>query len=530
MSTPSIEISSDSSSTSQNQTGLDNCELGEVIYATDSIRFLSVATSCHSQTSASDAQLFDSTAISSPEKQDDFKPKVKAGRTRAAVTRCLEPSCKFVCGRIPQLRTHLEDIHGIPQERKMFAFSNEADFRVWLSELEREARCTYMRRRGWQLNKNGSFTGCFYCHRGGAYTSMATKKLSKMQGSCKTGIECTSSLKVQMRSSCGKRKRSNNDDFSDINHIEVEAYLQHYGHNLDISHTRINKVEKANIAKRLSDGISRNKILDEIRGTLDTTTQPHRVHLLSLQDIYNIEKKEGISAKKAKSNTEAGTTVQAWIEKMQSSEDNPVLLIKYQQEKATDVCSCLSMDDFILILQTPLQSMMLQKHGPHQSVCIDITQGEGNSVITKDASFYLIILQIILPSATGMEVFPVAWFVSNRKDKAVIEIFLMKIKNNLSDLTLTPSHLFLPTPSITGGVDWFNLWSDVFGSGPRKLLCGWHILAEWRQQAKKINRSQPLEGTRVLTNLTTVLHETNPESFVQLMKGFVDDLAKVIPY
>ena len=60
------------------------------------------------------------------------------------------------------------------------------------------------------------------------------------------------------------------------------------------------------------------------------------------QDLYNIEKKEGIKTTK-RGNSDEGTTVQAWIEKMQKSEDNPVLLIKYQQEKAKEVMQCLVM-------------------------------------------------------------------------------------------------------------------------------------------------------------------------------------------
>jgi len=55
------------------------------------------------------------------------------------------------------------------------------DFKAWLSDVEKEARCTYMRRRGWQTNKNRSVTACYYCHRGGAYTSNATKKQTKAQ-------------------------------------------------------------------------------------------------------------------------------------------------------------------------------------------------------------------------------------------------------------------------------------------------------------------------------------------------------------
>ena len=40
------------------------------------------------------------------------------------------------------------------------------------------------------------------------------------------------------------------------------------------------------------------------------------------------------------------------------------------------VCSCLGDDDFILVLQTPLQAMMLRKYGPHQCICMDITKGD----------------------------------------------------------------------------------------------------------------------------------------------------------
>ena len=38
-----------------------------------------------------------------------------------------------------------------------------------------------------------------------------------------------------------------------------------------------------------------------------------------------------------KSGSDPGTTVQKWIEDMQATEDSPVLLIKYQQERATEV-------------------------------------------------------------------------------------------------------------------------------------------------------------------------------------------------
>lgn len=64
---------------------------------------------------------------------------------------------------------------------------------------------------------------------------------------------------------------------------QVEAYLQHYGHNLELGHTRIHWHDRKLIEEKLKNGISRHKILDEIRGSLDQTSDLSRIHLVSLQ-------------------------------------------------------------------------------------------------------------------------------------------------------------------------------------------------------------------------------------------------------
>jgi len=65
---------------------------------------------------------------------------------------------------------------------------------------------------------------------------------------------------------------------------------------------------------------------------------------------------------------------------MQMTEDNPVLLVKYQKEKATASCACLNIDDFILVMQTPLQAKLLKRHGHQSVVCFDITRGEQEAI------------------------------------------------------------------------------------------------------------------------------------------------------
>lgn len=99
-------------------------------------------------------------------------------------------------------------------------------------------------------------------------------------------------------------------------------------------------------------------------------------------------------------------------------------------------------------MQTPLQAKLLKRHGHQSVVCFDITRGEQeaiskgevlkvklfyfylNFVLPDEPRFYLACLSVILPSTCDFkeEICPVAWFVCNRNDRAVIGIFLHLIK------------------------------------------------------------------------------------------------------
>ena len=65
------------------------------------------------------------------------------------------------------------------------------------------------------------------------------------------------------------------------------------------------------------------------------------------------------------------TSVRLWVEEMKRSDNNPVLLYKAQGESD----EILSEEDFVLALQTPFQSHMLQAYGHDKVVCIDLTHG-----------------------------------------------------------------------------------------------------------------------------------------------------------
>lgn len=68
------------------------------------------------------------------------------------------------------------------------------------------------------------------------------KRLSKLQGSSKLNRGCTSKIKV-----------ITNKENSSVTAIYFKT---HYGHNFDVQHLRIPKIEKANIAQKLASGIN----------------------------------------------------------------------------------------------------------------------------------------------------------------------------------------------------------------------------------------------------------------------------------
>ena len=79
-----------------------------------------------------------------------------------------------------------------------------------------------------------------------------------------------------------------------------------------------------------------------------------RLHLTTHQDICNIERCFGLkTSQKHKNNA---VSVDIWVKEMRSnSESNPVLLYKSQDSEPNSKCPSLKRQDFIMVLQTPLQ-------------------------------------------------------------------------------------------------------------------------------------------------------------------------------
>ena len=98
-----------------------------------------------------------------------------------------------------------------------------------------------------------------------------------MQGSAKLNTYCTAAIVV----------RATHD-----NKLLVEHCPTHYGHRTLLGHLRIPENDRLAIAGKRLQGIPFERILDDIRSSMDTSIQ--RIHLTTRKDIANIQQAYGI--------------------------------------------------------------------------------------------------------------------------------------------------------------------------------------------------------------------------------------------
>ena len=124
------------------------------------------------------------------------------------------------------------------------------DFCRWKDEFEECNGINYIKSTGSKVINNESVE-YYYCNRTGFFNTVSSGKRSlKSQGSCKLNSHCTASLTV--------RKTVEGT-------VEVEICSTHYKHTVSLEHLRIPKSKRIEIAKKLSDGVTIDRILDDVR-------------------------------------------------------------------------------------------------------------------------------------------------------------------------------------------------------------------------------------------------------------------------
>ncbi len=109
-----------------------------------------------------------------------------------------------------------------------------------------------------------------------------------------------------------------------------------------------------------------------------------------------------------------------WVKDFEGKEANPVLIYKPQGIPQGDDL------DFLLCLQTPLQSQLLKKLGKGKIICVDSTHG------TNAYNFGLVTILVVDEFGEG---YPVGWCLSNCEDVLVLEQFFRAIKQKTGPIT-----------------------------------------------------------------------------------------------
>lgn len=363
------------------------------------------------------------------------------------------------------------------------------DFDVWKQNMEKKTNSWFVKATG----KKGaihSTTTYYYCNRSGYFTSHCkNKRHLKAQGSSKLNTYCTAAIIV----------RETHDD-----KIVVQYYPTHYGHTTMLGHLRISQNERLAIAGKLLQGVAFERIIDDVRTSMDTSI--NRIHLITRKDIANIQRAYGLQ--EAQYHKDDAISVMAWVDAMNKNTPSPVLLHKQQGQVPNSDCPSLEVSDFMLVLQTPFQAEVLNKCGPTKIICIDDTHG------TNSYDFYLTTILVVDEFGEG---YPTAWCLSNRTDYCVVVYFLQAVKKNVG-FNITPQWVMTDDAE-----QFYKAWVTVFGDGPQKLLCTWHVDRAWRGAIQ--NKIQDKEvAALVYHNVRILMEEINVDEFEKLLHETVEQL------
>ena len=398
-------------------------------------------------------------------------------------------TCRFKT--ISSLSTHMGTSHKENVLIKHDSFSDVAAFHEWKSKEERQTQSSFVQSCGTKRTKSTEYT-YYYCNRQGHFCSRSNgKRVMKSQGTCKLVEHCTAYIKMTKCVTDGT--------------VSIQ-YCTSHSHEVNIGHLRLPNDVRVSIATKLQDGIQSDKILDQIRDNVSPKTLG-REHLISKQDIHNIEKQFCVDGVQKHLND--SQSVNAWVQELHCSEYSPVLLYKMQgvEDVAIGTTSAFSRDDFALCIQTKFQCDMLSMFGKN-AICIDSTHS------TNQYDFLLNTIMVIDEFGEGI---PVAYLISNHETGAVIEAFYEAIKCQVG--------MIEPLVFMTDDApQYFTAWQNQFGRNSRtqKLLCRWHLDKTWRGAIRE-KVSSDLQP-EIYRYLLVLLHETTLAEFNKKLQQFLSFL------
>jgi hypothetical protein len=322
----------------------------------------------------------------------------------------------------------------------------------------------------------------FQCNRSGTFHPKGSgKRRLKSQGTSKINSHCTAAITLTVNHS--------------LQSVSAEVCHTHYAHDTRLGHIRLSEGDRLKIAGKITQGVTYDKILDDIRNSVSDEFE--RIHLIQRKDINNIQR--SLKLEGGQRHSDDATSVAAWVEEMRGKgEDNVVLF--YKPQGVDDERRALKRDDFVIALQTPIQAEMFKKFGEGKVVCVDATHG------TNAYDFKLITLLVVDEYGEG---FPCAWCITNREDRAILIEFFASVR--------TKCGMVRPLWFMSDMAEqYFMAWVSAFDSTPKKLLCTWHVDRAWRGALQQHITGME-EQAAVYNQLRVLLEELDLNKFTNLL-------------
>ena len=180
------------------------------------------------------------------------------------------------------------------------------DFDQWKSKFEQATNTSFMKVTGEKVKSGRGITHYYYCNRSGYFKpSGHNLRAMKSQGTSKINIVTKSDHSAQ---------------------LHAKVCSTHPGHSIRLGYIRLQRNDKFHIASKLSQGVTFERVLDDIRESIGDHVK--RIHLTTRKDLQNIERSFGL--REAKKHQDDATIVLLWVQEMARSKVNPVLLFKTQ--------------------------------------------------------------------------------------------------------------------------------------------------------------------------------------------------------
>ncbi|KAJ8915392.1 hypothetical protein NQ315_008279 [Exocentrus adspersus] len=143
-------------------------------------------------------------------------------------------------------------------------------------------------------------------------------------------------------------------------------------------------------------------------------------------------------------------------------------------------------------------------------ICVDGTHGTNKRNLD---------LTIVLVKDENNMGFPVAFFLSNRLDQLIQQIFFHALQVRLGEPIQAEYIMSDDDPK------YYNAWCQVMSTDqkPRRLLCTWHVIKNWNIQGRsKIKKQEVRENMK--KEMRKILKETDPLKFIEVKENYFNYL------